>query len=72
MWLIFDVYFSACETTLSEIEYKRARHVITEIKRTEDAATALSSGDYATFGKLMNDSHESLRYDNILIVVACT
>ena len=42
---------------------KRARHVVSEIKRTEDAVKALKSGDLVKFGKLMNASHDSLRDD---------
>jgi len=41
----------------------RARHVVSEIKRTEDAVKALRAGDLIQFGKLMNDSHDSLRDD---------
>jgi galactokinase len=47
----------------SEIIRKRAKHVITEIKRVEDAVGALKSGDLVSFGKLMNASHDSLRDD---------
>jgi galactokinase len=42
---------------------KRARHVVSEIKRTEDAVKALKAGDLTNFGKLMNGSHDSLRDD---------
>jgi len=42
---------------------KRARHVVSEIKRTEDAVKALKAGDLVRFGKLMNGSHDSLRDD---------
>ena len=42
--------------------YRRARHVVSEIIRCEKAATALENNDYETFGKLMVQSHESLRY----------
>jgi galactokinase len=42
---------------------KRARHVVSEIKRTEDAVKALRGGDLISFGKLMNASHDSLRDD---------
>lgn len=42
---------------------KRARHVITEIQRTLDAAVALEKGDFQQFGRLMNESHDSLRDD---------
>lgn len=43
--------------------FKRVRHVITEIKRTDDAAKCLESGDYKSFGKMMVESHNSLRDD---------
>ncbi|XP_054748525.1 galactokinase-like [Lytechinus pictus] len=43
--------------------FNRARHVIGEIRRTTDAATALQKGDYDLFGKLMVESHKSLSGD---------
>jgi len=46
-----------------EIVRKRARHVITENNRTLTAIEALSQGDVESFGKLMNQSHDSLRDD---------
>jgi galactokinase len=42
---------------------KRARHVISENKRVIDAAWALKNGDIKGFGRLMNESHDSLRQD---------
>jgi galactokinase len=42
---------------------KRARHVITENARTVAAAAALEDGDLAAVGRLMNESHASLRDD---------
>ncbi|CAF1142914.1 unnamed protein product [Rotaria sordida] len=48
---------------MSSVIYKRARHAITEIKRTEAGAKALINNDYNEFGRLMYDSHESLRDD---------
>jgi galactokinase len=41
----------------------RARHVITENRRTLDAADALSRADLATLGALMAQSHASMRDD---------
>ena len=41
--------------------YRRARHVVTEIQRTTEAAQALIINDIVRFGKLMNESHDSLR-----------
>lgn len=43
--------------------FRRARHVITENTRTLAAAEALRAGDYATLGRLMVDSHASMRDD---------
>jgi galactokinase len=41
----------------------RARHVVSENARTVAAADALAAGDAATLGRLMDDSHRSLRDD---------
>lgn len=41
----------------------RARHVVSEIKRTEDAVRELKAGNLTRFGELMNGSHDSLRDD---------
>jgi len=45
------------------IHLKRARHVITENQRTIDAARAVKDGDVEFFGRLMVQSHLSLRDD---------
>ncbi|HDZ41978.1 MAG TPA: galactokinase [Bacteroidetes bacterium] len=42
---------------------KRARHVITENNRVLQAVNVLHKGDLINFGKLMNESHDSLRND---------
>ncbi|RZC38126.1 galactokinase-like, partial [Asbolus verrucosus] len=42
---------------------KRARHAISEIQRTADAAEALKDRNFKKFGKLMVASHNSLRDD---------
>lgn len=47
----------------SEVEQRRAKHAVYENQRTLQAAAALKKGDLATFGKLMNQSHVSLRDD---------
>lgn len=46
---------------LDEVTYKRARHVIDEIQRTEQAAEALKRAAYKEVGQLMVESHNSLR-----------
>lgn len=48
---------------LSELEHKRARHVITEISRVEKAVSALEENDFMTLGELITESHISLRDD---------
>jgi len=48
---------------LTDVEVRRARHVITENRRTLLAADALIDGDLKNFGKLMAQSHASLRDD---------
>lgn len=42
---------------------KRAHHVVSEDKRVMAATNALKEGDVKTFGRLMNESHDSLRDD---------
>jgi galactokinase len=54
---------------LSDVEYRRARHAISEIARTVEAAKAAKRNDWPTMGKLMVSSHESLRDD---YEVSCT
>jgi galactokinase len=48
---------------LDELTRRRARHVITENKRTLQAVKAMQRGEAGTLGTLMNASHESLRDD---------
>ncbi|XP_030630161.1 galactokinase [Chanos chanos] len=51
----------AAKARLDDVTYRRARHVIEEIARTAQAAEALKRGAYREFGKLMVESHNSLR-----------
>ena len=51
------------EKALQDPLRKRFRHVITEATRVEDARRAMVDGDLATFGRLMSESHRSLRDD---------
>ncbi|HQN96600.1 MAG TPA: galactokinase [Thermoanaerobaculales bacterium] len=46
---------------MGEVELKRARHVVAESRRPLAMAEALRRGDLAAAGRLMNDSHASLR-----------
>ncbi|EOS71492.1 galactokinase [Lachnospiraceae bacterium MD308] len=46
-----------------EVRRKRAKHAVYENQRAINAVEALKANDIEKFGKLMNASHESLRYD---------
>lgn len=48
---------------LGETFYKRARHVVTENGRVEKAVRALRGDDFHELGRLLFQSHESLRDD---------
>jgi len=48
---------------LDEVCYRRARHIVTENRRTLDAADALAAGDLPRLGRLMAESHASMRDD---------
>jgi len=48
---------------LDGVTLRRARHVVTENDRARRAALALKAGDHELFGRLMDESHESLRRD---------
>jgi len=43
--------------------YKRVRHVVTEIDRTNRAAIALKNNDLEMLGRLIDQTHNSLRDD---------
>ncbi|KAJ1527928.1 hypothetical protein ONE63_007862 [Megalurothrips usitatus] len=53
----------ALQDRVPGVVLQRARHVISEIARTEEAARALQARDYRKFGTLMVESHASLRTD---------
>ncbi|XP_061866462.1 galactokinase [Colius striatus] len=53
----------AARSRLGEEVFRRARHVIGEVARTAQAAQALQDRDYRMFGRLMVESHNSLRDD---------
>ena len=53
----------ACQETLEDVPFRRARHVISENDRTIKACEVMSRGDAAELGALMNDSDISLRVD---------
>lgn len=48
---------------MNEVSYRRGRHVIGECQRTVQAADALDRSDYTLAGRLMKESHYSLKDD---------
>ena len=59
-----DEAFNQLAGAISEpLERQRARHAVMENNRTLAAVEALEAKDVARFGKLMNESHYSLRDD---------
>jgi galactokinase len=50
-------------TDLGETLYRRARHVVTENDRVRKALRALNDDDFVELGRLLFQSHESLRDD---------
>ncbi|MFZ0418501.1 MAG: galactokinase [Candidatus Sulfotelmatobacter sp.] len=61
-----DVSIATLESNrdlLGETIYKRCRHVVSENRRTQNAATAFQTGDIGALQGLMTASHQSLRDD---------
>lgn len=53
--------FEEVKHLLSDVLAKRVEHVVKECARVQNAVKALKAGDIATLGKLLNESHYSLR-----------
>jgi len=58
-----QMMLDASRGDMSDVIYRRARHVIFENLRTVAAADALHEANAYQFGRLMDESHFSLRYD---------
>lgn len=56
-------YDSVADKITDPIAKMRARHVVGEVARTNEAIVALKEGNIIRFGQLMNQSHVSLRDD---------
>jgi galactokinase len=54
---------TANKEKLSDTEFIRARHAVTEIARVQNAVIALRASDFVALGALINQSHNSLRDD---------
>lgn len=59
--LTLEQFEAAQQAIADSTVRRRARHVVEEIDRVKRAVDALRKDDLATFGELMNASHESLR-----------
>ena len=53
----------AAKSKMDDVTYRRARHVIGENQRALDAAEAMRKRDWSAMGRLMRQSHDSLRDD---------
>ncbi len=53
----------AVKSEMSDVIYRRAKHVITEVARVFKAVELLDKGDGEGFGRLMVETHASLRDD---------
>ena len=70
---------AAHEAAMPELTFRRCRHVVTENDRVVRAAAALEAGKVVEFGRLMNQSHRSMRDDyeischelDLLVEIAC-
>ncbi len=58
-----DETVEAARQALGDVCYRRARHVTTEDARTISAVSAMRASDWARFGELMYESHNSLKDD---------
>jgi galactokinase len=56
-----DTLLTRARTAIDDEAYRRARHVVAEIRRPALMAEAVRAGDLAAAGALMNQSHASLR-----------
>ena len=58
-----DTTLEQVATIADPVDRRRAHHVVTENQRTLDAVDAMRRGETADLGRLMDESHASLRYD---------
>jgi galactokinase len=51
------------QSLLSDVDFRRVRHIVTENQRVQDSIEALQSGDIPRFGQLLLASHDSMAHD---------
>jgi galactokinase len=54
---------NSAKESLTQVEFVRARHAVSEMQRVLDCVEALSKSDFVKVGELINQSHASLRDD---------
>ncbi len=54
---------SRAQALLSDVDFRRVRHIVTENQRVLDSIDALQAGDMARFGELLLASHDSMAHD---------
>lgn len=60
----------SAQMQMSDVVFRRARHVVSENARTLEAAEALAASDLVRLGELMRQSHASMRSDFEITVPA--
>jgi galactokinase len=60
---VSSTQLEAHKALLTPVVYRRCHHVVSENERVLQTVAALERGDLAEVGRLMNESHESLRVD---------
>ena len=58
---VTSAQLEAARSGLDPVDFRRASHVVPENRRPVEMAEALAAGDLVRAGRLMNDSHASLR-----------
>jgi galactokinase len=51
------------QSLLSDVDFRRVRHIVTENQRVLDSIEALQAGDMTRFGELLLASHDSMAHD---------
>ncbi len=60
---VSDEILYSNKSQLNDIEFRRARHVVSECQRVRRFSNAIQSDDFLRAGELLFESHESLRID---------
>ncbi|EEI27329.1 MULTISPECIES: galactokinase [Corynebacterium] len=64
---VLELLAKTSECSDHDLYRRRVGHVISETQRTQHAVSCLRDGDFSKFGKLMTESHASLRDDYAVV-----